>query len=304
MDNAPRYPVYVVSKGRAVNGLTWKFLDADGVPYRVVVEPQEAEAYSRVVGEPRLLVLPFSNLGLGSTPARNWVWDHSMSSGHSRHWVLDDNIREVYRRIRCKRIRCRSGVALRVTEDFVDRYENVAIAGLNYKTWAFHQGHGKGGLPPFYLNVHVYSCMLINNALPFRWRGRYNEDTDLCLKSLSSGWCTLLMNAFLVDKMRTLTMRGGNTDQLYAGDGRLRMAKELERLWPGVVKVTRKYGRAQHLVFDHWSRFNTPLRLRDSARVAPECDERGMRVVRVASEIKSKAIRSLTEQSGGNQEAQ
>jgi len=34
-------------------------------------------------------VLPFSNLGLGSYPARNWCWEHAISEGHAFHWILD-----------------------------------------------------------------------------------------------------------------------------------------------------------------------------------------------------------------------
>src|SRR3972149_3358983 len=95
----------------------------------------------------------------------------------------------------------------------------------------------KRQVAPFFLNTHVYSCLLILNSLPYRWRGRYNEDTDLCLQVLSAGWCTVLINAFMVDNMPTMTMRGGNTEELYQDDGRLKMARHLERLWPGVVET-------------------------------------------------------------------
>ena len=70
----PSYPVYIISKGRAGRCLTARELSAMRVPFRVVVEPQEVDDYAAVVGRERLLVLPFSNLGKGSTPARNWVW--------------------------------------------------------------------------------------------------------------------------------------------------------------------------------------------------------------------------------------
>ena len=52
-------------------------------------------------------------------------------------------------------------------------------------------------LPPFKANTRIYSCILIDNALPFRWRGRYNEDTDLSLRVLKAGLCTIQFNAFL-----------------------------------------------------------------------------------------------------------
>ncbi|MCI0408273.1 MAG: hypothetical protein L0191_06880 [Acidobacteria bacterium] len=254
----PRYPIYVVSKGRWRRPYTARALARDGIPFRMVVEPQEAEAYALVVGKERVLTLPFANLGQGSIPARNWVWEHAAAEGSARHWVLDDNLRGFYRRWHGDRLPVESGPALRCCEDFVDRYENVAVAGLNYSTFAHRNSGRKTGMPPFYLNVHVYSCVLINTGIPFRWRGRYNEDTDLCLQVLAGGWCTVLLNAFLVQKIVTMVMRGGNTDVLYAGDGRLRMARSLERAWPGVVQVIRRFRRPQHWV--DWTRFKTPLK--------------------------------------------
>lgn len=88
----PRYPVYVISKGRWESRLTVKALAARDIPHRVVIEPQEREQYAAVMPPENLLILPFSNLGQGSIPARNWVWEHAIGEGHERHWILDDNI--------------------------------------------------------------------------------------------------------------------------------------------------------------------------------------------------------------------
>ena len=179
----PRYPIYIPSKGRAEKCLTAKFLDAEGVPFLLVVEPQEAEAYTAQFGSRRVVSLPFSNLGLGSIPARNWIKDHSTKFGHERHWQLDDNIRQMWRRIDGIKLPCESGPAFAAVEDFADRYENVAIAGMNYYMFA----PNRRPMPPFYINVHIYSCALVLNSIPHRWRGRYNEDTDLCLQVLADG---------------------------------------------------------------------------------------------------------------------
>ena len=147
-------------------------------------------------------------------------------------------------------------------------------------------------MPPFYLNSRVYSCTLVLNRLPHRWRGRYNEDTDLCLQVLADGWCTVLVNAFLTQKARTMTIKGGNTAALYQGDGRLKMARSLERLWPGVVKTSRRFQRPQHVVYDAWRRFDTPLRLKPGVDLAqlPPVDDYGLRLAQVA-EIKSESLR-------------
>src|SRR3990167_8663131 len=88
----PRYPVYIISKGRWESRLTAKSLEAIGVPYHIVIEPQEYEEYAAVISPEKILRLPFSNLGQGSIPARNWVWEHSIAARAERHWILDDNI--------------------------------------------------------------------------------------------------------------------------------------------------------------------------------------------------------------------
>jgi len=210
----------------------------------MVVEPQEADAYAGEIGPERLLVLPFSNLGQGSIPARNWVWEHSVSEGARRHWILDDNMDGFYRLNQNLKVKVTEENPLVPVETFVDRYSNIALAGLNYEFFADRRSEQ----PPYRLNTRIYSCILIDNFLPLRWRGRYNEDTDLSLRALKAGLCTVLFNAYLVKKMPTMTMTGGNTDELYKEDGRLQMAESLRAQHPDVVKVTRKWGRAQHHV--------------------------------------------------------
>jgi hypothetical protein len=248
----PRYSVYVVSKSRYESRLTSRALDEIRVPYWIVIEPQERDAYASVIDSSKILVLPFSNLGQGSIPARNWIWEHSLQRGEKRHWILDDNIRCFRRLNHHLREKVTDGSTFALAEDFVDRYHNVALAGMQYTYFAKQGSLQKAWDKPFVLNTRIYSCILILNSLTYRWRGRYNEDTDLSLCVLKDGWVTVLFYAFLCDKQATMSMRGGNTDELYRKDydfdGRLEMAKALQRHHPDVVKVTRKWGRWQHQV--------------------------------------------------------
>ena len=142
-----------------------------------------------------------------------------------------------------QKVRIEDGVCFRVTEDLADRYENVALAGLQYEMF---MPALEGNVPPFLCNTRIYSCILIKNDIPYRWRGRYNEDTDLSLRALKDGWCTILMQAFVCKKITTMVMKGGNTESLYKlpdADGRLLMAQSLQRQHPDVTKITRKWGR-------------------------------------------------------------
>lgn len=265
------YPVYIISKGRWESRLTSKALEKMSVQYRIVVEPQEYDHYSQVINPSKILTLPFSNLGQGSIPARNWVWEHAVSEGHARHWILDDNIRYFYRLNRNKRYEDLSGGIFRAMEDFVDRYENVAMAGPHYRMFA----PSDQARPAFLLNSRVYSCILIKNDIPYRWRGRYNEDTDLSLRALKDGWCTVLFYAFLADKITTMKMKGGNTEELYHGDGRLKMAQSLQEQHPDVTTITRKWGRWQHHV-DYRPFKNNRLIKRADVVIPTEPNEYGM----------------------------
>jgi hypothetical protein len=71
----PKYPIFVISKGRANRCLTARELTAMRVPFFLVVEPQEAAEYRAKWPSTRLIETPFSNLGQGSIPVRNFVWE-------------------------------------------------------------------------------------------------------------------------------------------------------------------------------------------------------------------------------------
>ena len=140
--------------------------------------------------------------------------------------------------------RVKSGTTFKACEDFVDRYKNIGMAGMQYELFVPR----KTKVPPFTLNTRIYSCILLRNNINYRWRGRYNEDTDLSLRILKEGICTVLFNAFLCDKTATMVMKGGNTEELYKDDGRLKMAQSLQKQHPDVAKVVWKFGRWHHHV--------------------------------------------------------
>lgn len=256
----PQFPLYIPSKGRFEYMITSKALTEMGVFHNIVVEPHEVQKYKDAVKQFGLLTnvieLDMSykskyelcdSLGLskttGSGPARNFIWDHSIKSGHPWHWIMDDNIKGFLRMNRNVRIQTTSPSFWRAMEDFVLRYKNVAMAGPNYAMFAF----GASALPPFITNTRIYSCNLIRNDVPFRWRGRYNEDTIMSLDMLKAGWCTIQFNAFLQQKLRTQTIKGGNTDELYK-DGTMDKSRMLVREHPDVAEVKFKFERWHHHV--------------------------------------------------------
>jgi len=240
--------------------LTSKQLTKMGVKHHLVVEPDELEDYQRVVKKWKLkaeiLKLDLSykeeyntcdNEGLskstGSGPARNFIWDYSVRQGENWHWIMDDNIKSFRRLYKNEKIKIKAPSFWRVMEDFVLQYKNIAMAGPRY--FMFCPDRVKN--PPLTFNTRVYSCNLIRNDIPFRWRGRYNEDTILSLDILKAGWCTVLFNYFLQEKSPTQTVSGGNTQEIYQ-EGTLPKSKMLAREYPNLVDVVWKWGRWHHEV--------------------------------------------------------
>lgn len=271
-----KYPIYIISKGRAESRLTSKALEFMQTPYRIVIEEQEFDDYNKYIDAEKILVLPFSNLGQGSIPARNWVFEHSIAEGHKRHWILDDNIDGFIRLNRNKKIKVDSCATFRAIEDFVDRYENVAMSGMDYRYFAPERVK----MPPYVLNTRIYSCILLDNSIQHRWRGRYNEDTDLSLRILKDGFVTILFKAFLCNKVGTLKMKGGNTDTIYnTGDNRREFAESLVNQHPDCAKVVWRYERWHHEV--DYSRFKNRLIKKDNIKIEQGVNNYGMKLIKL-----------------------
>lgn len=284
----PQFPLYIPSKGRSEYMITSKVLTKLGVRHFVVVEPQEVEKYEEAVRKFKLLatIVPMDlsykdryelcdQYGLtkstGPGPARNFAWDHSIAQGAKWHWVMDDNIRSFRRLNLNEKVKVSSGAIFRAMEDFVLRYENIAMAGPNYYMFA----PAREKLPPFVTNTRIYSCNLIRNDVPFRWRGRYNEDTIISLDMLKARWCTVQFNAFLQEKMQTQMIKGGNTQEFYSKEGTLPKSRMLYLVHPDVTRIVFKFRRWHHHV--DYSRFKKMLLIpKADLEITPSSNNYGM----------------------------
>jgi hypothetical protein len=251
--------------------ITSKALTEMGVDHFVVVEPDEVDKYEKAAKGLSCKILPLdmsfkgkyetcdkfgTTKSTGPGPARNFAWEHSISLGFSHHWVMDDNIKYFARLHSGARIRVKSSAIWQAMEDFTLRYCNVAMSGPNYSMFAF----GASRIPPFITNTRIYSCNLIRNDVPFRWRGRYNEDTIISLDMLKAGWCTIQFNAFLQNKMGTQVLSGGNTGEFYHAEGSVKdgakysdtgtinKSKMVAEVHPDMAKVVWKFNRWHHTV--------------------------------------------------------
>jgi len=271
----PKYPIFVPTKGRYEKLYTISALERLKIPYTAVIEKQEYSQYAAVIDKSKLLVLPHQNRGL--TVTRNWIWDYACNELKTPYfWTMDDNIREFYRLHQNIKYRVDSGSFLLAMEDFTERYENLYISGMSYEMFVPR----KKKHPPFIMNTRIYSNMLIKADIPYRNVTFYNDDTDLCLRILKDGHCTVQFVAFLADKIATMTIKGGMTDYYEKTNKRLQFAEELFKAHPDVVRVVWKFNRWHHEV--DYSPFKGNKLIKKEGVVIPEgVNNYGMKLVKL-----------------------
>lgn len=254
MTSPIKYPVLIPSKGRAETHKTAKLLLDYGIECKVVVEPQEREAYERSIGAEHVVSLAEPGPGY-ATPARNFCKAYARTVlGARRHWQMDDNIRAFRIWTSGKGVKCTPREALLYGEALVDSFTNVGIAGLRHGTF------NSAIEADYQVNKQVYCCVLVDNETKAQWRGRTAHDTDYSLQILAAGLCTINISLYTVDKASTMSMKGGHTDFAYKGDNRLKSARALQARWPFLFKIKRTGDLCRHTVDGNiWSKFTTKL---------------------------------------------
>ena len=254
-----RFPVFIPTKGRYKRPYTIRALEDLGIFYYAVVEPHEYDLYKEIVNNGEILITPHKDKGL--TVTRNWIWDYAQNSLKAEwFWTFDDNIRGFVALNNNIKYRILTNNFLYMIEDFIMRYSNILIGGMNYDYFVPRKNH----VPPFIFNTRVYSNMFIKAGCGYRNVTFYNDDTDLCLRILKDGYCTILFNAFLAKKISTQIVAGGMTDYYKKTNKRLEFARELQVAHPDVTKVVWKYNRWHHSIDYRKFRGNRPIRKEDA----------------------------------------
>jgi len=246
-------PIYIISRGRAdYSGHFGHYLNKIGVPYSVVIEEDEHDAYTQTFGADRLLVLDQSYKTSynycddrdprGSGPARNWVWDHAESQGHDWYWLFDDNIKALQRRFANADRRLAGPEWFEPFHSVASQVRNVGMTGPIYYTFRPFTSV----MPPISI-AHLMSGFLIRTELGIRWECRYNEDIDLSIRMAKSGWLPVRLNNLLIHKAATQSVPGGNTSDLYTY-GTSAKTSQLVARHPQYVKATKRYGRPHHQI--------------------------------------------------------
>ncbi len=280
-----KYPLFVISKGRhqKERSKTHNWFSKYKIKHYIVVEDCEKDMYKNEMNDEytTILSLPpsYDNLGEGSIPVRNWIDEYSRMNRFNKYWCIDDNINGFYRFEKNTVRKVVDTTPFRVCEDFSDRYKNLFMSGLQYKSFLPEISRNRGLCIK---NTRIYSCILISTKLKFvldgtLWRGRYNEDTDLSLRLLKKGFPTILHQQFLCDKSTTNSVKGGNTSSIYMGDGLQKKLDSLIDQHPDVVKGTIKFKKVHHQV--NYKPFkNNTLERDENVDINPEPNEYGLEI--------------------------
>lgn len=276
-----QYPIFIISYNRAKNHTTAKELAKYGIKHFMVVHKEQIAEYKKyMTAEMQKYTtflefdenykykyetcdnIPHTIKNAGSGAERNFAWDYSIKIGANAHWLLDDNMtfyeiigkskKGVYKRKRCTKKGFINN--WHKAEHFFNKYENLLMLELKQKDFTINLF-----TKTYSLNTRCFSCNLIYNNMPLRWRGRYNEDVILSTDIMYAGYCIASYHGgVLKSKQSTRSAIGGNhkikegdTNSLYADgfdyrNSSIDKTNLLLKVYPKYYKKVIKYGRVHH----------------------------------------------------------
>jgi hypothetical protein len=215
----PTYPIYVVSYGRYdVRDMTIDHLEKIGVPYTICIQKRETDQYSKSMDEfgwNNGTLLISEDTDQGSYIQRNKCWEDSIRRGYDHFWLLDDNIKgwSYFNYLNEKIVH--NPMVFTIVEDFLHNIQNSD--DIKIISHSYSMDVRKNELrQPFQVNTKNYSSCLIDNRILQRFRLKYNEDVDLTLQILETGYKTIGFNMIVSHKCPTGSVKGGNSTTIYS----------------------------------------------------------------------------------------
>jgi hypothetical protein len=195
------HPIYIPSKNRADRDGAAKLLKQYGIPFKIVIEPQDASKYLNRYDPSELLVMDKNDEGVHYV--RNYAKQHATDNGHAYHWQIDDDITKFLFRKDGKNKATNPAHVLNAIETVTNLYANIGTSAAKYDTFAF------GANSPIQLNKMVASAMLFRNDPDVWFEKDMVEDIDITMQYLTKGDCSLLFATALCKVPTTPTDTGG-----------------------------------------------------------------------------------------------
>jgi hypothetical protein len=226
-----KYPIYIPSKGRAHLNTASAVLDKSGVTYKLVVEPQDYDAYCNVYSSDRVIQMDKNNQGLAYV--RNYIKKYSRDRGEEKHWQVDDDIKgfKIRKRDADKNEKVEALTCLSIVEHCTDMFSNVAISGINPDRFAFDRKFAVRK------NKLTCQCVLIDNNINGEWAFGGLEDWHYTLSVLENGYCTLAFDHLMTYSPPPGKVSGGCTDIHYSDTVWKPVLEQFSRLWFGKFRI-------------------------------------------------------------------
>lgn len=243
------YPIFIPTKGRADTISTIGPLLDSRLNFTLVVEPQDEEAYRAKFPNADYLVLDRNDAGIGF--ARQSILNHCRAMGIQWYWSIDDNIHGFYQ----GQNKCSARAALSFAESLTASYGNLGIVGLDYQQFGFRANNA------YSVNRYAYCCTLINANVGIDYRSYFDtkEDVDYLLQLLISGFNSILVHKYAMDKAAMGTTTRGGLSEAYRQKRDHEAAARIASEYPFVELVEKKNGRLDAKIA--WRRFRNTLTL-------------------------------------------
>lgn len=246
------FPIYVPSKGRAGMATTVDLLEAAGLAFTIVVEPQEAEIYRAMYEGASVLELPLNDQGIAYV--RQYVLENARANGFDWFWMLDDDIKMFHQIYQGRAAKTDAKTALVGSQGIFLQTPGVGIAALDYQQFAWNAKQ------PGVLNGYAEVCVCINvyqtRNIGYRKEATLKEDRDFVLQCLSQGIRSARVTMFAFTVPKNASNKGG-LQKVYQEEGReARASKAMCELWKGICEPQLKAdGRPDVKI--HWELFKS-----------------------------------------------
>lgn len=198
-----KYTIYIPSKINAIKCVLPRILLKYNIPFKLVVEPQDAISYINKWGKDNIIILPENDKGLSFS--RNFILQYSRKIGEKKHWQLDDDIGgfSIFKNNISSSVNPTR--ALKIIENTCDNYLNIGIAGPSNQAFP-----PQGKIKEIQYNKLIASCMLFDNSCKqIYFEIDRVEDIDCCLTVLfTKKYCTFKFLNVLMTKANDLQFSG------------------------------------------------------------------------------------------------
>jgi hypothetical protein len=197
-----KYPVCVISKGRAPTAITMDALTAAGIQFKILCPTSQYDAYTQRFGDV-LYGLPED---CSVAQARQEALNYAKVLGAKRVWILDDDL-----------VFSESADAVMSTVEYtVDNYDNVIVASPGMDS-------SKSELPWEIDKVAPSKCLLVSTQTDIHFWGHADfpmmSHLEFMLEHLVTGkWHVLVDNRF---RISTKFLSGGMNWAYVAENGKL-----------------------------------------------------------------------------------